>query len=126
MITFNRAADQRRTQTPAGAMTTLGSPTQGSVHLALWRVEMEAGARGPLHVFDSEQIWTAVTGTITISGSDGESVRLTPGDAVVLAPETERQVTATEAAVLIVCGHGDAIARVPGEGSPRGVPPWIA
>ncbi len=126
MNTLNRASELRRTETPTGVMTTFASPTQGSQHLALWRVEMEAGAQGPLHAIDSEQIWTAVTGTVTIAGGDGEQLRLSPGDAVVLAPDGERQVTADEDAVLIVCGHGDAIATVPGEEKPRGVPPWIA
>jgi hypothetical protein len=26
----------------------------------------------------------------------------------------------------LVCGHGSAIAGVPGEDAPRGTPPWIA
>jgi quercetin dioxygenase-like cupin family protein len=126
VINLNQASDLRRTETPTGVMTTFASPTQGSEHLALWRVEMEAGAQGPLHVMDSEQIWTAISGSVTIAVVDGGQVRLSPGDAAVMAPGGERQVTADEDAVLIVCGHGDAIAAVPGEEKPRGVPPWIA
>lgn len=126
MINLNRANELRRTETPNGVMTTLASPTQGSEHLALWRVEMEAGAQGPVHVIDSEQIWTAVTGSVTIAAAGGARIRLSPGDAAVLAAGDERQVTADQDASLIVCGRGDAIAAVPGEEKPRGVPPWIA
>jgi quercetin dioxygenase-like cupin family protein len=123
---MTRASDLRRTETPTGAMTTFASPTQGSEHLSLWRVEMDAGAQGPVHVFDSEQIWMVIGGTVTIAGEDDQRIRLSPGDAAVVAPDEQRQVTADEAAVLVVCGHGDAIATVPGEEKPRGVPPWIA
>jgi hypothetical protein len=44
----------------------------------------------------------------------------------VLPAGAERQVTATTAARLIVCGHGDAVAAVPGEDAARGTPAWIA
>ena len=54
-----RHADSRRTTTPNGVMTTHASPTQGGSTLAVWRVEMVAGAAGPQHSFDTEQVWTA-------------------------------------------------------------------
>jgi hypothetical protein len=37
-----------------------------------------------------------------------------------------RQIRAVTAARLLVCGYGDAVARVPGEDSSRGTPAWIS
>jgi quercetin dioxygenase-like cupin family protein len=120
------AAAGRRTETPNATMTTLASPTLGPTEgLSLWRVEMEAGVTGPLHVFDSEQLWTVLAGEVTIA-VDGDPTELGAGDTVVIPAGVERQVTARTAARLIVCGAGDAVASVPGEEEPRGTPPWIA
>ena len=126
MITHNRRAALRRTETPNATMTTLGSPTQGSEHLSLWRVEMREGAEGPVHVFDSEQIWTVLDGEVEIKDGHGGAIRLAPGDAAVLAPDAERQVVSLRASELIVCGYGDAIAAVPGNDEMRTTPRWIA
>jgi quercetin dioxygenase-like cupin family protein len=126
MSTVIRAADSRVNETPSVKVTTFASPTLGpSAGLSLWRAEMVADAQGPLHVFDSEQVWTVVDGTLSIALGD-ETVELTAGDTIVMPAGAERQVTATSAAQMIVCGHGDAIASVPGEDAPRGTPRWIA
>ena len=121
-----RAADQRVVTTPNASMTTLASPTQGrSDDLAMWRVEMNAGQRGPRHIFDSEQLWAASSGTVVIN-LDGEQLTLGAGDAIVLPANAQRQISAETDATAIVCGHGRAIARVPGEDASRGTPPWIS
>ena len=121
-----RAGDNRRTETPNATMTTLASPTLGPTDgLALWRVEMEAGVVGPLHEFDSEQLWTALAGELTIT-VDGTPSDVAAGDTIVIPAGVERQVAARTAARLIVCGHGDTVVSVPGEEAPRGTPPWIA
>jgi len=121
-----RAAEGRRTETPNATMTTLASPTLGpTADLSLWRVEMEAGAVGPLHTFDREQLWTVLDGELTIT-VEGATSDLAAGDTIVIPAAVERQVHARTAARLIVCGHGDAVAAVPGEDAPRGTPPWIA
>jgi quercetin dioxygenase-like cupin family protein len=126
MSTTVRATERRRTETPNATMTTLASPSLGgSDGLSLWEVEMEAGAAGPLHTFDSEQLWTALEGELTID-LDGASTELAVGDTIVIPAGVERQVHARTAARLIVCGRGDAIVTVPGEEAPRGTPPWIA
>jgi quercetin dioxygenase-like cupin family protein len=125
MLATVRAADRRTTETPNATMTTLASPTLGpSGALSLWIVEMSAGARGPLHAFDSEQLWTVLEGSVSIAAAE-TSVELAAGDTIVLPEGVERQVSAITAARLLVCGHGDAVARVPGEETPRGTPPWI-
>ncbi len=86
---------------------------------------MTEGASGPLHVFDSEQIWTVLEGACSVHIA-GKTEILGPGDTVVMPPELERQVAARTDVRLLVCGHGNAIARVPGEPEPRGTPAWIA
>jgi quercetin dioxygenase-like cupin family protein len=126
MITTVRAGDTRRTETPNAAMTTLASPTLGPTSgLSMWRVEMAAGAQGPRHVFDSEQLWTVLEGRVSVAVDD-QTVELAAGDTIVLPADTERRISAATAVRLMVCGPGEAVARVPGEDAPRGTPPWIA
>lgn len=126
MISLARAADARRTETPTGEMTTLASPTQGgSKRLSLWRVDMPAGRTGPRHRFDSEQLWTVLSGRLKIN-CGAVTVDVGSGDTVVMPADAERQVSAIESASVIVCGYGDAVASVPGEDAPRGTPAWIA
>ncbi|GAB2564609.1 hypothetical protein GCM10027269_18790 [Kribbella endophytica] len=115
----------RVTETPNAVMTTYASPTLGSEGLSVWRVEMKATAQGPVHVMDSEQVWTGLSGHARISvGAD--EVELKPGEAVVLPAGIERQVTATGDFAALVAGYGNAKAMVPGEDTDRGTPPWIS
>ena len=119
------SAAMRRSETPNAVMTTLASPTQGPTgRLSLWKIAMRPGQRGPLHVFDSEQVWHLLAGEADFE-VDGEVHRLRAGDAVVLPAGAARAVTAVTAAEFIACGHGDAIASVVGEETPRGTPAWI-
>jgi quercetin dioxygenase-like cupin family protein len=126
MIGTVRASESRRTETPNATMTTLASPTLGaSTGLSLWQVEMTGAAQGPVHVFDSEQLWTVLEGEASIT-VDGDTSELAAGDTIVCPAGAERQITAQTAVRLLVCGHGDAVVRVPGEEAPRGTPAWIA
>ncbi len=126
MIATIRADASRRTETPNATMTTFASPTLGeTAGLSMWQVEMAAGAQGPGHVFDSEQVWTVLEGELAVAVA-GENQTLRVGDTVVLPAGAERQLSARTDVRLLVCGHGDAIVRVPGEDAPRGTPPWIA
>lgn len=126
MITTIRAAENRRTETPNATMTTLASPTLGATAgLSMWYVEMTEGAQGPRHVFDSEQLWTVLEGELTVLVAEDRAA-LAAGDTLVLPAGVERQICARTTARLLVCGHGDAVARVPGEDTSRGTPPWIA
>ena len=126
MTELIRAVDTRLTETPNGRMTTLASPTLGdSDGLSLWQVEMSAGASGPRHAFDSEQIWTVQAGRIVVDLA-GTRCRLEQGDTIVLAAGVERQIHADSDARMLVCGHGKASVSVPGEPAPRGTPAWIA
>lgn len=126
MIKTVRAGDNRRTETPNATMTTLASPTLGpTAGLSMWQVEMAAGARGPRHVFDSEQLWTVLEGELSVA-VENQSCDLSARDTIVLPAGVERQIFARTAVRLLVCGRGDAVAQVPGEDTSRGTPPWIA
>jgi quercetin dioxygenase-like cupin family protein len=121
-----RATERRRSETPAGVMTTHASPTLGATAgLSMWEVAMTEGASGPLHVFDSEQIWTVLDGELSMVIA-GQAEILGRGDTAVIPDGLERQVAARSDVRLLVCGHGSAVARVPGEPDPRGTPAWIA
>lgn len=120
------AAERRRTETPNATMTTFASPTLGATEeLSVWQVEMAAGARGPCHAFDSEQLWTVLEGELSLEVG-GVCSDLAEGDTVVLPAEVARQIVAKTSARLLVCGRARAVVRVPGEGAPRGTPRWIA
>ena len=126
MVLLVRANARRRSETPNATMTTLASPTLGATAaLSMWQVEMAAGAQGPRHVFDSEQVWTVLEGRLAAVVA-GEQSELRAGDTVVLPAGADRQLSAITDVRALVCGHGDAIAGVPGEEAPRGTPPWIA
>jgi len=121
-----RAGGRRRSETPNGVMTTSASPTLGGTSgLSLWWVEMAAGASGPEHTFDVEQLWSVVEGSASVT-VDGTALEVSAGDTLVLPAGVPRQVRARSALRVAVCGAGNAVASVPGESQSRGVPPWIS
>ncbi|MDY7099839.1 MAG: cupin domain-containing protein [Actinomycetota bacterium] len=121
-----RADRARTTTTPNATMTTLASPTQGGAEvLSLWTVEMAEGATGPLHAFDSEQLWTVRSGRLAVE-LGGTTHELADGDTLVLPAGEARRVRALTAVEAVVCGRGDAVVQVVGEDAPRGTPDWIA
>ena len=121
-----KRADARTTVTPNATMTTLASPTLGETSgRSLWLVEMTAGALGPAHVIDTEQIWTVIDGQAAIQIED-VAHPLDAGDTLVILAGTQRQVHATTACRMLVTGDATAIASVPGESESRGTPAWIS
>jgi quercetin dioxygenase-like cupin family protein len=118
------AAAARRSETPNAVMTTLASPTLGATReLALWRVRMEAGGAGPEHVFDSEQVWTVVSGAARVT-VDGEQAVLAAGDTIVLPAGATRRIRADGELEALVAGRAGA--RVTAAGHDGVTPPWIA
>jgi quercetin dioxygenase-like cupin family protein len=125
-------------------MTTLASPTLGGARSSIWRTEGNPDVKGPVHIFDVEQIWTFLEGEATIE-LDGETSTVGPGDTAVLPAHATRQITAgPEGYTAIVTAPADAHAWTPGDadtaamlgtaansagpGERRNkiVPPWIA
>jgi quercetin dioxygenase-like cupin family protein len=121
-----RADDVRITETPNATMTTLASPSlNGTQELSMWRVAVKAGKEGPVHVFDSEQIWTLLSGAV-IFEVNGEQFELGAGDTIRIAGMATRQMRAQSDATFLVCGHGGAqvVSGAPG-GQPMS-PAWIS
>ncbi|HCT79299.1 MAG TPA: cupin [Micromonosporaceae bacterium] len=123
-MTVIRSTDARVTETPNGVMTTFASPTQGGTAASLWRVEVQPGVTGPLHIIDAEQIWTFVAGNVTIS-VDGEEIAVGEGDTAILPANVTRQLTAgPDGFTALVTAPGTALASVP-SGASGIAPPWI-
>jgi quercetin dioxygenase-like cupin family protein len=107
-------ADQRRTRTPGGLMTTCASPAQGGTGLAVWRVEVPAGTEGPVHTIDVEQIWTFLDGHATVR-IDGADHPVAPGDTAVLPAGAVRRVLAgPDGYRAVVASPAGGLARRPG------------
>src|SRR5690606_26236831 len=118
-------------------MTTLATPTQGGTGgIAVWRVDMLPRRTGPLHAFDTEQVWTFLDGAATID-LDGRKLEAAPGDTVVLPADAPRQMTTGDTGfTAVVAAHAGCLAYDPDQvvddgkcelapqGDERLVPPW--
>lgn len=123
-VTVTPLEAARSIETPNGRMTTLASRTSnGSAH-SLWRVDMEAGAAGPSHRSDAQQVLTVLSGAAEIT-VEGEPLILGPGDTAVIDAGALRQVAARERLALMVSAAPTANAILP-DGTDRGVLPWAA
>ncbi|GAA2254760.1 cupin domain-containing protein [Actinomadura sp. NPDC048955] len=136
-MTLIRDAESRRTETPNGLMITAATPTQGGTEgLAVWRVEMTPGRTGPLHAFDTEQVWTFLDGEATVD-LDGRELEAGAGDTVVLPAGVRRQITTGGTGfTAVVAAHAGCLAYDPDalvdetrcaiapQGDERIVPPW--
>ncbi|WP_245928771.1 cupin domain-containing protein [Murinocardiopsis flavida] len=118
-------------------MTTFASPTQGGSRTALWGVAMAPGKEGPLHAFDTEQVWTVTAGgAVVVLG--GETFDIGPGDTVVMPADLPRQVFAApeDGLTATVAAPAGGTAYNPGGITPDGacaqaprdadrvIPPW--
>jgi len=136
-MTLIRRTESRRTETPNGTMTTFATPTQGGTEgIAVWRVDMTAGRTGPLHAFDTEQVWTFLDGAATVD-LDGRRLEAGAGDTVVLPAGLPRQMTTGASGfTAVVAAHAGCLAYDPEarvdpdrceiapQGDERIVPPW--
>ncbi|WP_219467636.1 cupin domain-containing protein [Nonomuraea rhizosphaerae] len=132
------STDTRRIKTPNAVMTTLASPTQGQAGTAVWRVDAVPGMVGPIHAFDTELVWTWLTGSAVVE-LGGERFDVGAGDTMVLPADVSRQMTADaqEGFTAIVVASPGAEVYNPGgvsepdacdlapKGSERTVPPWV-
>ncbi|NBE94059.1 cupin [Nonomuraea sp. KC401] len=124
-MTVIRDAEARRTRTPAGVMTTFASPSQGGASRAMWRVDVEPGTCGPVHDFDSEQVWNWTAGAAVVE-LGGDRFEVAAGDTVVMPPRTVRRVLADPGSGYTAVVTAPAGARALAEdGADYGVPPWI-
>ena len=115
-------SDARTTTTPAAVVTGLAAPSQGSSELSSWRVRMSAGAEGPMHAVDREQVWMPVRGSFAVT-VDGETATVGPGQAAVLPAGVLRQIRTTDEPVeALVCMPVGGQATVPGSADPHRLP----
>lgn len=113
----------RTSETPNAQLASLATPSQGSTELSAWRVTMQPGAQGPVHMIDREQIWMPLTGSLEFT-VDGESTVVGPGQAAILPVGEVRQVKVKEGpAEAMVCMTIGGTATIPGNDD-RHPLPW--
>jgi quercetin dioxygenase-like cupin family protein len=120
-----RAAQSRRVQAPSGLITTLASPGQGGAGLAVWRMDITPGAAGPVHAYDTEQVWTVISGRATVE-LDGGAVTVAPGDTLVIPAGATRQMIADPDAGVSAISITPAGTRAFTPGGPVQVDPHCA
>ncbi|WP_367133162.1 cupin domain-containing protein [Saccharothrix sp. HUAS TT1] len=87
----------------------------GSTQIALWTVEVPAGAVSERHQVDKEEVFHVVAGRVTVN-----DVEATAGDTVVVPPGVEFQLVGGPARVLVATSVG-----ITGSvGDRRITPPW--
>ncbi len=113
----------RRVETPNAQLDSLATPSLGSKELSAWRVTMRAGAQGPVHAIDREQIWMPLSGSLEFV-VDGKGTVVGPGQAAILPVGEVRQVKVVDGpAEAMVCMAAGGFATVPGN-SERHPLPW--
>ncbi|AKH83434.1 cupin [Streptomyces sp. CNQ-509] len=88
-------APDRTVTTPNASMESLATPSRGSTALSTWRVRMDAGRSGPVHVIDREQVWMVISGSLTVT-CDGRTETAAAGQAVLLPSGVPRRLGAAE------------------------------
>lgn len=115
-------ADARVVETPAATMRTYASPTMpGAADVAVWRTEMAAGASGPLHAVDTDQVVVVVEGRLSAEVA-GHRCSVSTGDSVVLPAGAPRRLTAGEDGLVTLTASAPAATARVGDGDPVPVP----
>ncbi|WP_328720021.1 cupin [Streptomyces sp. NBC_00247] len=110
-------SERRTTVSPVGTMSALAGPSQGSTELSTWRTEFVAGATGPVHAIDREQVWMPVSGVLRVE-ADGVTERVEAGQALVLPAGVMRRLGAPEGPmVALVAMAAGGKAMRPGDDS---------
>lgn len=101
----------------------LAAPSRGSTENCAWRLTIKPGTAAPPHSLDREEIFVALSGTLTVT-MDGAVMGVAPGDALVV-PAHQQFAMANhgtepfEAVVVLPVGGRGII-----EGREPFVPPW--
>jgi quercetin dioxygenase-like cupin family protein len=84
--------------------------------VAVWSVEMAAGAAGPLHSASEEQVLVVVAGRLAVTIEGGEQT-LEPGGSAILPAGVERRLVnaSDEPLTLLACSRPGAQATVAGK-----------
>jgi quercetin dioxygenase-like cupin family protein len=122
-MTHVKAIDAPTFTLPGVTFTGLAAPSRGCRETAVWRVRVEPGAPPAAHFVDREEVFVAIDGSAVARVGD-DSFRVTPGDALVVAPNTLFDLTADgdvpfEAVVAFPVGGRACMT-----GGEPFVPPW--
>jgi quercetin dioxygenase-like cupin family protein len=113
----------RTTSTPNADLASLATPSLGSTELSSWRISMKAGAEGPVHSIDREQIWLPLSGSLAFTVDEVRTV-VSAGQAAILPAGEIRQVKVVDGPVeAVVCMPVGGVAMVPGSAD-RHPLPW--
>ena len=107
-------------ETPNAVMRTLAAPSLGAQELSVWEVTMDAGASGPPHAADHEQVWVVLDGELSIEAT-GTRHTVRGGEAITLAGHIERRVHAHAATRVLVSSRA-APSVTTAEQGPRALP----
>jgi quercetin dioxygenase-like cupin family protein len=114
--------EARVVATPAATMRTYASPTTpAATDIAVWRTDMSAGASGPLHIVDTDQVVVVVDGTLSAE-IDGRRCEVPAGDSVLLPAGTQRRLTARGARLVTVTASAPGATARAGDADPVLVP----
>lgn len=115
----------RRHETPNAVMQTYASRRLTDTDIAVWSVEMAAGAAGPLHSIDVEQVVVILDGELE-AVIEGHPVTVGHGGAIVLPAGAERRLlNRAEAPVIaLVASRSGARASTGGHGDAGVALPW--
>jgi quercetin dioxygenase-like cupin family protein len=84
---------------------------------------MEAGAAGPEHAVNHEQVWTVLDGELEVTVG-GEALAVPAGDTVRIPPAAPRRIAAVAAARALVASRAGVRVTTP-DGGTRPLP-WAA
>jgi quercetin dioxygenase-like cupin family protein len=121
-VSYLPLAGARVVETPAATMRTYASPSTAiPAPFAVWRTEMAAGAVGPLHVVDVDQVVVVIAGQLRAEVAGREFV-VPAGDSALLPAGVDRRLAAgTGDLVTVTASQPGAMARV-GAGGAVAVP----
>jgi quercetin dioxygenase-like cupin family protein len=91
----------------------------------VWRMDITPGAAGPVHAYDTEQVWTVISGRAIVE-LDGGAVAVAPGDTLVIPAGATRQMIADPKAGVSAISITPAGTRAYSPGGPVQVDPHCA
>jgi quercetin dioxygenase-like cupin family protein len=104
--------------------TSCSAPSKGGTELAMWTVDLPAGAPGAPHRLDREEVLHVLAGRLTVA-VDGEPVELAAGDTLAVPAGSLLSVAAAGApARLLACVRAGLVATM-ADGTELS-PPWAS
>lgn len=115
------AAEAPRFENDHATFIGLAAPSRGSTENSAWRLTIKPGVNAPAHALDREEIFIALSGSMTVTMAD-ETFTVTAGDALIVPAHQQFAMSNPssdpfEAVVVLPVG---------GQGLIPGQPPIIA